>query len=86
MSCKNAIAAFEKAKDVKATEADKVQKDITLLFIFIFGVLSTLQQPQVVLWGQVPPIDKLDASLSTLKACRCVAASNHLCRPGEGTS
>lgn len=28
---------------------------------------------QVELWGRVPPIEKLDATLSTLKNCKCVA-------------
>mmetsp|Transcript_38608 Transcript_38608/g.46720 ORF Transcript_38608/g.46720 Transcript_38608/m.46720 type:complete len:201 (-) Transcript_38608:530-1132(-) len=51
---KEAIKAFETAKMVKATEAEKVE-----------------------LWGQVPPIEKMDATLSTLKACKHLSLSTN---------
>mmetsp|Transcript_6289 Transcript_6289/g.11996 ORF Transcript_6289/g.11996 Transcript_6289/m.11996 type:complete len:198 (-) Transcript_6289:456-1049(-) len=51
---KEAIKAFETAKMVKATEAEKVE-----------------------LYGQVPPIEKMDATLSTLKACKHLSLSTN---------
>jgi len=51
---KEAIKAFETAKMVKATEAEKVE-----------------------LWGQNPPIEKMDATLSTLKACKHLSLSTN---------
>ena len=35
-----------------------------------FAVEPLISRVQVLLFGQVPPIDKMDASLSSLKACK----------------
>ncbi len=81
-SCKEAIANFEKAKGVVAAEAEKVHK-CPKQFVdqsaswsaqtFLAHSSKHLIVPthmQVLLFGQVPPIDKMDASLSALKACK----------------
>jgi hypothetical protein len=31
----------------------------------------------VELWGRVPPIDKLDSTLATLKNCKCVSCARY---------
>ena len=72
-SCKEAIANFEKAKGVVAAETDKVRLDMACVAtpeqLRLLSVTDGLFW-QVLLYGQVPPIDKMDASLSSLKACK----------------
>ena len=77
-SCKEAIANFEKAKGVVAAETDKVQSApwfetsaLPLSFVSLVAWRSLKQcHLQILLYGQVPSIDKMDASLSSLKACK----------------
>ena len=82
-SIKDAVANFEKAKSVVAAEAEKVTTLPPLhgkanqLIGQQLPESPTRRQAlvcheQVELWGQCPPIDKMDGVLASLKACKWV--------------
>ena len=66
-SLKDALKQFEAAKGVVAAEAEKARAAGSA------ASSAADWSPQVELWGRVPPIEKLDATLGTLKKCKCVA-------------
>lgn len=51
-------------------------KDAIKIFEEKKGVVAT-EVEKVELWGMVPPIDKMDATLSTLKACKHLGLSTN---------
>ena len=69
---KEAIAQFEKVKGVVAAEAEKVIASWKSAWFVTAKTGRVLPQfaVQVELLAQVPPIEKLDGALSSLKACR----------------
>ena len=100
---KAAIASFEKAQSaekgqtVVASKAEEVHTVLTVTITLAYRSHVESSSPalcvQVDLSAQVPPIEKLDAALGTLRACRCTAllchfsASNCIpCRPSLARS
>jgi hypothetical protein len=78
-SIKEAIQKFEKERQVVAAAAAKVLW-CTLAAYTRFSSGSRTSAPQVELLAQRPPIERMDASLSSLKACtrvRAPPASTH---------
>lgn len=73
-TCREAIANFEKAKGVVATEADKVSLLLLRKLSALCAVAVTRNSGglQVELNGCCPPIEKLDPVLGSLKGCRLV--------------
>jgi len=75
-SVKDAIKAFETAKSVVAAEAEKARAERAAPhFRAVFVDRAPPWRSQVELWGKVPPIEKMDASLGALKKCKCVQRS-----------
>ncbi len=81
-SCKNAIAGFEGVKGVVAAASEKVSLSTNYsqphqhappppLNLLVRPSTMKLLLTQVDLAGVNPPIEKMDAALGSLKACRC---------------
>lgn len=68
-SLKEAIKQFETAKSCVAAEAKKARRQTSRFDCTSRPFLAR----QVELWGRNPPIEKLDATLATLKECRRAA-------------
>lgn len=72
---KDALKKLEETRGVNTAELDKVS--ISRASASTRGAarselipLTQLYHHQVELYGQCPPIEKMDATLSTLKACK----------------
>jgi hypothetical protein len=98
---KDAVKKLEEARGINAAEAEKVctatpPTHTPLEAIAKLAIPHALSTAQIELYGQCPPIEKMDATLSTLKACKCVrrlptvcvvvsAQARHLaCAPARG--
>lgn len=79
---KDALKKLEETRGIIAAEAEKVQRSGGLwdcvgpsaLWSLIKGACYD-PNTQIELNGQCPPIEKMDAALSTLKACKWVRAA-----------
>ena len=71
---KDALKKLEETRGVNAAEIEKVGTQQHRLHGGPRQHIQPLKQadvaPQVELYGQCPPIEKMDATLSTLKACK----------------
>lgn len=92
---KDALKKLEETRGIIAAEAEKVQRSGGLwdcvgrsaLWSLIKGACYD-PNTQIELNGQCPPIEKMDAALSTLKACkwvRAAAATAHALVPHPGS-
>ncbi|KAJ9528284.1 hypothetical protein QJQ45_014265 [Haematococcus lacustris] len=77
MSIKDAIKVFEEKKGVVAAEVEKAGEDISLRQFEKQLRRKTGHAFQVELNGMCPPIEKMDATLSTLKMCKHLALSTN---------
>ena len=67
---KEALARFEKESGVSVAQAEKVIPILEMLPYLKYYTELFIVHLQVELTAQVPSIEKMDASLGVLKACR----------------
>lgn len=82
--CKVALQRFLQIKEINLEEAEKVRlshpfKEVLKYYLDIESPLSRFHQDlQIELWGQCPPIDRIDgASFAALSKCKHLALSTN---------
>ena len=87
-SIKEALGRFEKEAGITAAETEMVRRAWQSLGSTVANGLLNACSLQVDLTAQVPSIEKMDGSLSILKACRYAPSNTdfiHCCSVKSGT-